>query len=135
MNRKVSVPKEKVHYWPQYAEEFYKVLDRAAVRENADASSPVHMIPDDEYFNIIFTGNIGTAQGLEILKKMAELLKFVNVRFVIVGGGRYHRQFMREIKLEWKEYYKKKGWIILFQKMVLIYLVVSVKELQLQGLF
>ncbi len=98
VNRKVSVPKEKVHYWPQYAEEFYKVLDRAAVRENADASSPVHMIPDDEYFNIIFTGNIGTAQGLEILPKMAELLKFVNVRFVIVGGGRYHRQFMREIK-------------------------------------
>lgn len=98
VNRKVSVSKEKVHYWPQYAEEFYKVLDRAVVRENADASSPVHMIPDDEYFNIIFTGNIGTAQGLEILPKTAELLKSVNVRFVIVGDGRYQKQFVREIK-------------------------------------
>lgn len=98
VNRKVSVPKEKVHYWPQYAEEFYKVLDRAAVRGKADVSSPVHMIPDDECFNIIFTGNIGTAQGLEILPKTAELLKSMNMRFVIVGEGRYQKQFEREIK-------------------------------------
>ena len=98
VNRNVSVPREKVHYWPQYAEEFYKVLDRAVVRENAVSSSPVHRIPDDECFNIIFTGNIGTAQGLEILPKTAELLKLDNIRFVIVGDGRYQKQFEGEIK-------------------------------------
>ena len=52
-NRKVRIDRKKVHYWPQYAEEFYKPMERAAVEE----------IPDDGSFKIAFTGNIGTAQG------------------------------------------------------------------------
>jgi len=86
-NRKVKVSKEKVHYWPQYAEEFYKPVPRKAVAE----------IPEDDSFKIIFTGNIGTAQGLQLLPQAAELLKNEKVKFVIVGNGRYLDEFKKEI--------------------------------------
>ena len=87
-NRKVKVDRNKVHYWPQYAEEFYKPMRRVIVPK----------IPDDGSFKIAFTGNIGTAQGLDILPKTAELLKGENVKFVIVGDGRYQAEFEREIR-------------------------------------
>ncbi len=47
---------------------------------------------------MIFTGNIGTAQGLDILPKTAELLKNENLKFVIVGDGRYLSTLEREIE-------------------------------------
>ncbi|MBP3953159.1 glycosyltransferase family 4 protein [Bacillus suaedae] len=80
---KRNVDKEKVEYWPQYAEEFYKPLNKKSIVE----------IPDDEAFNIIFAGNIGNAQGLDILPKAAVLIKEKKInrkiRFNIVGDGRY----------------------------------------------
>ncbi len=81
---------EKVHYWPQYAEEFYKPLER----------KPTVEIPDEECFKIIFTGNIGYAQGLEVLPKVAKILKNENekVKFYIVGDGRYKSELIKEIK-------------------------------------
>ncbi len=87
VNRKKSVPNEKVYYWPQYAEEFYRPLE----------SQTVEGIPDDDSFKIAFTGNIGTAQGLDVLPKAAALLKNENVRFVIVGDGRYQAEFLKQI--------------------------------------
>ena len=63
--RKQKVDKEKVFYWPQYAEEYYQPMER----------QPVECIPDDGTFKIAFTGNIGTAQGLEILPKTAEIMR------------------------------------------------------------
>lgn len=86
-NRKVPVAREKVHYWPQYAEEFYQPMDRKNVNE----------IQNDNNFKIIFTGNIGTAQGLQILPKTAEILKNENVQFVMVGDGRYLEEFNNEV--------------------------------------
>lgn len=85
---KRGVDEKKVHYWPQYAEEFYRPMEKKAVPE----------IPDDGSFKIIFTGNIGTAQGLEILPRTAELLKDENVKFVVVGDGRYLEAFIDEVK-------------------------------------
>lgn len=92
-DRKVSVPHEKVHFWPQYAEEFYKPVSK----DEAISGAVKYGIPDDDSFKIIFTGNIGTAQGLDILPRAAELLRDINVRFVIVGDGRYLDEFKREI--------------------------------------
>lgn len=86
-NRKVPVDRRKVHYWPQYAEEFYHPCKKTAVAE----------IPDDDSFKVIFTGNIGTAQGLDILPKTAELLKEEDVQFVMVGDGRYLEEFNNEV--------------------------------------
>lgn len=83
-----GVPKNKVKYWPQYAEEFYIPLEKRSVSH----------IPDDDLFNIIFTGNIGTSQGLDILPKTAMILKKnspdLKVRFNIVGDGRYKETLM-----------------------------------------
>jgi len=78
-----GVPAEKIEYWPQYAEDFYMPLTKTSIWE----------IPNDDVFNIIFAGNIGNAQGLDILPKTAVLLKERKldrkIRFNIVGDGRY----------------------------------------------
>ncbi len=54
-------------------------------------------IPEDNSYKIAFTGNIGTAQGLDILPKAAELLKTENVSFIIVGDGGFQSEFERQI--------------------------------------
>lgn len=81
-----GVPIEKVVYWPQYAEDFYVPLTKNAMPK----------ILDIEAFNITFAGNIGTAQGLDILPKAAKIIKLTaqkKVIFNIVGSGRYKNEF------------------------------------------
>ncbi len=89
VNRKNKVASNKVHYWPQYAEEFYQPMEPQEI-DGIDNN--------DGYYKIAFTGNIGTAQGLDVLPKAAELLKKEKVKFVIVGDGRYQSEFERQIK-------------------------------------
>ena len=71
---------EKVSYWPQYAEEFYHPAERGKSG----------LIPSDGRFKIAFTGNVGQAQGLDILPQTARLLREsgTDACFVIVGDGR-----------------------------------------------
>ncbi len=102
--RKKAVPEKKVHYWPQYAEEFYRVVDKKAAGLNIltelklDEKSTKELV-DDKTFKMAFTGNIGYAQGLQILPKAAKLLKEIkNIKFVIVGDGRYKSKLLEEIK-------------------------------------
>ena len=83
VNRKTKVDRKKVHYWPQYAEEFYRPMPR----QNIDG------IPDDGSFKIAFT-----AQGLGILPETARLLKTENVKFIIVGDGRFLPELERQIE-------------------------------------
>ena len=88
IRKRVKRNKNKVKYLPQYAEEFYKPLPRNVIPE----------IPHDDSFKIIFTGNIGKAQGLDILPKAAKLIKGkANVKFVIVGDGRDRENFLKQI--------------------------------------
>ena len=56
-------------------------------------------IPQDGAFNVIFAGNIGLAQGLDILPKAAVLLKnnSKRYRFNIVGDGRYKSIFINTV--------------------------------------
>lgn len=81
--------KSKVKYWPQYAEEFYKPVPKKDLED----------LKISDRFRIVFTGNVGYAQGLDILPKTAELLKQqeVSCEFVIVGDGRYMEEFRKEI--------------------------------------
>lgn len=87
-----GVPEEKIIYWPQYAEDFYVPVARKNVDE----------IPIDGAFNIIFTGNIGDAQGLEVLPHTAKILKSKGygdkVRFNIVGDGRSKKKLINEVE-------------------------------------
>lgn len=88
----------KVVYLPQYAEEFYQPLDNDCIIDD---------ISDNDYFNIVFTGNVGAAQGLDILPKAAKILKERNeykVHFVIIGDGRCKEKLIKEtIKLNVNE--------------------------------
>ncbi len=89
-NRKIPIKKTKVRYWPQYAEEFYKPMQRQRIAE---------IDINDKSFKIAFTGNLGRAQGLDVLPKTAALLRNEFVKFVIVGDGRYQNEFERQIDM------------------------------------
>ncbi len=91
IQKRIPGEEDKVTFWPQYAEDFYVPLDKG---EN-------DKIPDDDRFKIIFTGNIGKAQGLELLPRVARLLKdelFTNLSFVIVGDGRNKDKLLKDIR-------------------------------------
>lgn len=94
-----NVPEKKVIFWPQYAEDIYEIKPKG----NQKVTS--------EYFEertFVFAGNIGEAQGLDILPKAANHLKKENimVKFVIIGNGRYMSKLLESIKkLEVSEYF------------------------------
>lgn len=67
--------KDKVIYWPQYA----TISKKQIVSKD---------LFDKNKFNIVFTGNIGEAQGLEIVIDAAKRLKDTNVVFHLIGDGR-----------------------------------------------
>lgn len=77
--RQRGIAGNRISFWPQYAEDFY--------RPDAAYSS---LIPAETRFTVAFTGNIGTSQGLAILPETAALLqkKGLSVRFLLVGDGR-----------------------------------------------
>ena len=75
---------DKVSFWPQYAEEFYEPKPKK----------------NHKGFNLIFTGNIGQAQGLEILPEAAALIRKEGIKdigFTIVGDGRARNSFEESI--------------------------------------
>lgn len=87
-----GVPIEKIEYWPQYAEDFYTPLEKKGDMEKAE----------DKLFNIIFAGNIGNAQGLDILPKAATIINDIGpnikIRFNIVGDGRFKNELIELVK-------------------------------------
>lgn len=87
IRQRIPEEREKVSYWPQYAEEFYHPV------KNAKSE----LIPADGHFKVIFTGNVGQAQGLEILPESAKLLAGEKIRFVIVGDGRSKEALKKRI--------------------------------------
>ena len=80
---------KKIEFWPQYAEEFYneKCNDQTEIKK-------------DDNFKIIFTGNIGKAQGLEIIIGTAKILKGKKekVAFYLIGNGRAKEDLKAKIK-------------------------------------
>lgn len=84
--------RNKLEFWPQYAEDYYKPVDRSMAN--------VAEIPQDGTFNIIFAGNIGFAQGLDILPEVAKILKETDtkVRFNIVGDGRFKETLQSKVR-------------------------------------
>ena len=87
--RDISI--EKITYWPQYAEDFYQSLSTKKSFNNKSKNS----------FNIVFAGNIGSAQGLDILPKAAKILKskdtITRIRFNIIGDGRYKNILIKTV--------------------------------------
>lgn len=87
-----GVPEEKIEYWPQYAESCYYPVSKENVTIDA--------IPQDGILNLTFAGNIGYAQGLELLPQLACKLKDKDkrVRFNLIGDGRYKQTLISEIE-------------------------------------
>jgi len=87
-----GIPTEKITFWPQYAEDFYFLND--SVDPNALAR--------DERVLITFAGNIGVAQGLDILIPVANQLKkqSVSVCFVLIGDGRDKNRLQNMVESE-----------------------------------
>lgn len=81
---------EKIEYWPQYAEDFYIPTDEKSENIQFDLNN----------FNITFAGNIGYAQGLEILPSVAEQLsnRKIKAHFNIIGNGRFKEELIKEVE-------------------------------------
>lgn len=80
-----GVPKEKLVFWPQFCTE-----PKFEGIAKPDCYS-------DEYFNIVFTGNIGEAQGLDLLIDTAARLRDTKVRWYLVGDGRARECLERRV--------------------------------------
>ncbi len=81
-----GIDKDKLVFWPQFCE-----------TPNYDNLVKPKCY-DDKFFNIVFTGNIGYAQGLELLVDAAKLLKDSPVRWYIVGDGRAKDELVAKVK-------------------------------------
>lgn len=90
--KKFKVPEMKLEFWPQYAEEFYKPLEKSA--------KAITVIPQDSRVNLVFAGNIGKAQGLEVLPRCAIELerRRVKVRFNIIGDGKEKANLVKKVQ-------------------------------------
>ena len=71
-----GVEEDKLVFWPQFCES--PALDKL-FRPN---------LLSEDAFNIVFTGNVGKAQGLDLLVEAACLLKDKKVKWYVVGDGR-----------------------------------------------
>lgn len=74
--RSRGVEESKLVFWPQFCLE----------PDLQDAVKPE--IYTEDTFNIVFTGNIGNAQGLDLMIEAARELKGQGIRWYLVGDGR-----------------------------------------------
>ncbi len=65
------------------------------MQKNAVAHAAYKLMPG---FNIVFTGNLGSAQGLDTVLDAAELLKsYEDVKFVLIGSGSRSEWLQKEV--------------------------------------
>lgn len=83
---KRGVPGEKLVFWPQFCPE----------PELSEAKKPE--IYSDDHFNIVFAGNLGDAQGLDLVVDAARELKDTNIRWYLVGDGRARARLEQRVK-------------------------------------
>ncbi len=88
--KRLGVPDERVLYFPNSAEAFYRPLPK---------ETAWHGPKLPEGFRIMFAGNLGAAQSLETVLAAAELLKaHKNIQWIIVGDGRLKDWLEKEIE-------------------------------------
>ena len=73
LHDELRISRKKIHYLPQYAEQLFEPEKCAKV--------------PDEWTDLMFAGNIGRIQNVEIIIKAAYALKDKKIRFHIVGDG------------------------------------------------
>ena len=83
---KLSIPKEKLIYFPNWAENLYSSLP---VSEEIPERK---LIPPNKFI-VMFAGNLGTAQSLDTIVKAANLVREKPIRWIILGDGRNREWF------------------------------------------
>lgn len=82
-----GVPAEKLVFWPQFCDE----------PDFVSVEKPEIYSTDD--FKIVFAGNIGEAQGLDLMIETAKRLKDHNdIKFYLVGDGRARKRLESAVK-------------------------------------
>jgi glycosyltransferase involved in cell wall biosynthesis len=80
----LGINDSKIHYWPQYSEDFYQV-------EKEDNTRTPDLIKEKGFFYFGFTGNFGKAQGIlafiDFIHKIKNELLLRKVKFVLIGDG------------------------------------------------
>ena len=84
-----GVSKNKIFYYPYYAESFYKVVK--------PKSSVKSIFPKG--LNILFAGNIGVAQSFDTIISAADKIRSIknNINFIIIGEGRDKKRLIEKI--------------------------------------
>jgi glycosyltransferase involved in cell wall biosynthesis len=79
--RRMGVPPERIRYFPNSAESFYRPLDPA------DDAGERTALPSG--FRVMFAGNIGAAQDFPTILAAAELLRDdTDIHWIVLGDGR-----------------------------------------------
>lgn len=84
--RSRGVAHQKLIYWPQFCPDVH--LERARRPE---------IYPEDT-FNIVFAGNLGDAQGLDLMVEAAKALKGSPIRWFLVGDGRARARLEQKVQ-------------------------------------
>ena len=77
---------EEIHHLPNWAEDTYLNPPKDDFRFN------------NESFNIVFAGNIGESQGLDLVLKAALETSKSNMQWHLFGGGRYENKLRQKAK-------------------------------------
>ena len=85
-----GVKKNKIKYYPYYAEEFYKIVTPKKEIKSIYGNG----------LNILFAGNIGVAQSFDTIIEAAQIIKqhMIKFRFVIIGEGRDKSRVLKKIE-------------------------------------
>jgi len=82
-----GVEESKIIYYPYYAEDFYKVVEKD--------NSYLSQFPKG--FNLLFAGNIGVAQSFDTIVNAFEKLKEFDINLVVLGDGRNKSRIQEQI--------------------------------------
>ena len=85
--RLTNKPCEDIHHLPNWAEDSYLKPLQDDFRF------------DNDSFNVVFAGNIGESQGLDIIIKAAFESSQSNIYWHLFGGGRYENKLRQEAEL------------------------------------
>ena len=94
---KHGVGTNKLHYFPQSAEELYRPV---AIESNAPENQ---LVPVG--FRVMFAGNIGVAQDFATILDAAAILKDCpDIHWIVVGDGRMRRWVETQVQVRTREH-------------------------------
>lgn len=84
--RSRGVAPRKLVYWPQFCPDV-----------SLEGARRPEIYPEDT-FNIVFAGNLGDAQGLDLMVEAAKALKGTPIRWFLVGDGRARARLEQKVQ-------------------------------------